>query len=83
MGFAAALPVGLGIYGLVNKLTEVPKVQPILSPPPLPETSEAKEAGVEERRKALARKGFKSNIKTSPMGLLGEATVAKKGLLGE
>lgn len=63
--------------------SKTPDVQPILAPPPLPETTEAKETGVEERRKALRRRGFQSTIKTSPMGLLGEATVAKKGLLGE
>ena len=84
MGFETGALIAMGMASLVqtHAAMKIPDVQPILAPPALPKTTDAEEAGVEERRKALRRRGFQSTIKTSPMGLLGEATVAKKGLLG-
>lgn len=84
MGVAAALPILLGIGGAVaaNKFMGPAKISTPSLPelPKAPKPADAQQAGADVIRKK--RSSFSQSIYTSPLGVSGQANVAKKTLLG-
>ena len=68
---------------LKPKMPPLPPVQPAPPPPPSEVSQEEKDAIAEEQRKLeRKRKGRKSTILTSPLGVEEEAETENKTLLG-
>ena len=65
------------------KMPPLPPVQPLPEPPPA-EVSQAEKEAIAKEQAAVERKrrGRKSTILTSPLGIEEEAEVQKKTLLG-
>ena len=65
------------------KMPPLPPVQPAPPPPPSEVSQEEKDAiAAEQRKLERKRKGRKSTILTSPLGVEEEAETEKKTLLG-
>lgn len=83
VGTTTALLLGLGASALVGKMG-APKQEASPSPIPLPqppsvEDSTTKASDIIRRKKA----SMTESIYTSPLGIAGEAQVARKTLLGQ
>lgn len=81
-GVAGVATVGAGIYGVTQmgkQQTQMPQA-PTATLAPKPEVAaQTAQAKVTEKKRAMARS---RSIYSSPAGLAGEATTAKKYLLG-
>jgi hypothetical protein len=79
--------VGEQLFG-IKKENYVPTAPPTPTPPPEPEIEvsaaedEAKKKN-QERRRMVKKYGHEGTVKTSPYGLVTEATTQKKQLLGQ
>lgn len=86
MSFAALIPIIAGVGGsiLASKLASGGSKQALSSPPPLPKAPEPADSA-DKAQETIRRKraNLTKSIYTSPLGVGGEAQVARKTLLGQ
>jgi len=82
LGWMAAAGIAGGVVSAVNANKPAPKPQPL----PMPQAPKVEDAAAKAEASARAKRmamGRSQSIYTSPLGIGGEANIARKTLLGQ